>query len=198
MPNYLAKSPVPLSIEADQGMEDPQANIAVPMNVECQILEKPKLYKARPPAAKARCLPPTNSFGIHKNELNDSNCDINGESAYELDEADEKMLPNAPSLNVASVPSVPMQTPEVLVEEDLAVSLHDLDNIFDTSSSEGEDNMDVPATPSKLVPYDEFSGKIELSRMYPTPPSLEQHAVPSPFGPLIGNDIATSETDAYR
>ncbi|GIX80783.1 mediator of RNA polymerase II transcription subunit 13 [Caerostris darwini] len=277
----FSKSPVPLSIEADQGMEDPQADIAVPMNVECQILEKPKLYKRsheenyepeltmngllynyqhfdthvwHPPAAKARCLPPTNSFGIHKNELNDSNCDII-ESAYELDEAvpctpkdpyeftefdettpsergfrqkaelflkDEKMLPNAPSLNVASVPSVPMQTPEVLVshlndepdkalspttknfcpkfirEEDLAVSLHDLDNIFDTSSSEGEDNIDVPATPSKLVPYDEFSGKIELSRMYPTPPSLEQHAVPSPFGPLIGNDITTSETDAYR
>lgn len=34
--------------------------------------------------------------------------------------------------------------------------------------------------------------------MYPTPPSLEQHAVPSPFAPLIGNDTVIPENDAYR
>ncbi|XP_054707333.1 mediator of RNA polymerase II transcription subunit 13-like [Uloborus diversus] len=82
-------------------------------------------------------------------------------------------------------------------EEDLAVSLHDLDNIFDTSSSEGEDNTDPPVTPSKLHPLDEFSGKIELSRMYPTPPSLEQNAVPSPFGLISGNE-SNADQDAIR
>ncbi|GBL82997.1 hypothetical protein AVEN_130574-1, partial [Araneus ventricosus] len=280
---FNKKSPAPLSLEADQVDEGSQADVSGSINAECQI-EKPKLQKRNheesdeaeltmngllynyqhfdstlwhPSPAKKHCLPPPNSLGVHKNDLNDSNCDII-ENAYELDESvpcapkdpyeftefdettpsergfrqktdiflkDEKILPIAPSMNTVSTTissAVPVQTqdgmvshlndesdkalspttknfcPKFIREEDLAVSLHDLDNIFDTSSSEGEDNVDVPVTPSKLMPYDEFAGKIELSRMYPTPPSLEQHAVPSPFGPLTGNEIATTETDAFR
>ncbi|CAL1281519.1 unnamed protein product [Larinioides sclopetarius] len=280
---FNKKSPAPLNIEADQVDQDSQADVSGSINAECQI-EKPKLQKRNheendeaeltmngllynyqhfdsplwhPSPVKKHCLSPPNSLGVHKNDLNDSNCDII-ENAYEMDEVvpcapkdpyeftefdetapsergfrqktdiflkEEKILPNPPSMNTASttVSSVlPVQTqdgmishlndesdkalspttknfcPKFIREEDLAVSFHDLDNIFDTSSSEGEDNVDVPVTPSKLMPYDEFSGKIELSRMYPTPPSLEQHAVPSPFGPLTGNEISTTETDTFR
>ncbi|GFR23142.1 mediator of RNA polymerase II transcription subunit 13 [Trichonephila clavata] len=280
---FNKKSPIPLSIEANQSEDDPQTEvIASDNNIECQILEKPRLQKRTheesaeaeltmngllynyqylnsplwyPLPAKSRCLPSSNSIAVNKNDLNDSNCDTI-ENTYEMDDVvpcvpkdpyeftefeestpsergfrpktelylkDDKMLPNVSPMNSAStaMPSVvPVQVqemvshlndesdkalspttknfcPKFIREEDLAVSLHDLDNIFDTSSSEGED-ADMPVTPSKLMAYDEFSGKIELSRMYPTPPSLEQHAVPSPFGPLTGTDITTSETDAYR
>ncbi|KFM61516.1 hypothetical protein X975_13244, partial [Stegodyphus mimosarum] len=82
-------------------------------------------------------------------------------------------------------------------EEDLAVSFHDLDNIFDTSSEE-EDNVEIPVTTSKLSTIDELSGKLELSRMYPTPPSLEQNAVPSPFGIFTGTDNASVENDIVK
>ncbi|XP_015914163.1 mediator of RNA polymerase II transcription subunit 13 isoform X2 [Parasteatoda tepidariorum] len=129
-------------------------------------------------------------------------------------EKDEKFsLPSIPSplsipTPITPIPEMPSQMsedveqtlspaaskscgPKFIREEDLAVSLHDLDNIFDTSSSDGEDNVEMPHTPSKLISFDEYSGKIELLRMYPTPPSLEQNAVPSPYGPQVGTESAT-------
>ncbi|XP_022252364.1 mediator of RNA polymerase II transcription subunit 13-like isoform X2 [Limulus polyphemus] len=80
-------------------------------------------------------------------------------------------------------------------EEDLQLTEHDLENIFEVSASDESSNemFQHPATPNsiKFTPYEEnvtnanstsFLGPAELMRMFPTPPSLEPHVTPSPSG----------------
>ncbi|XP_054714520.1 mediator of RNA polymerase II transcription subunit 13-like [Uloborus diversus] len=92
-------------------------------------------------------------------------------------------------------------------EKDLQVTDRDLENIFETSSSDdsADDLFQAPSTPtsSKLcgTPEEPFSGKgkgnsflsilgvAELTRMFPTPPSLEHNTAPSPS--LCGSDLTT-------
>ncbi|CAN7987204.1 unnamed protein product [Ixodes hexagonus] len=90
--------------------------------------------------------------------------------------------------------------------EDLKVTDCDLENIFDTSSSDesSDDPFQAPSTPSSTKPAgatDESLGKsknsttagilgaAELTRMFPTPPSLEHNAAPSPSGPVGVPDL---------
>lgn len=90
--------------------------------------------------------------------------------------------------------------------EDLKVTDCDLENIFDTSSSDesSDDPFQAPSTPSSTKPAgasDEPPGKsknsttagilgaAELTRMFPTPPSLEHNAAPSPSGPVGVPDL---------
>ncbi|KAL1428377.1 hypothetical protein MTO96_002758 [Rhipicephalus appendiculatus] len=88
--------------------------------------------------------------------------------------------------------------------EDLKVTECDLENIFDTSSSDESSDDPAPSTPSSTKPpgaSDEaitksknsttagILGAAELTRMFPTPPSLEHNAAPSPSCPGIGTDL---------
>ncbi|XP_063769367.1 mediator of RNA polymerase II transcription subunit 13-like isoform X2 [Pseudophryne corroboree] len=92
---------------------------------------------------------------------------------------------------------------------DLAPSLNDLDNIFD--NSEDEDLAGSPGTRAMKVPLggseDRHMGKdgratvpylpttADLQRMFPTPPSLEQHPAFSPimmYKDSVGSDTATA------
>ncbi|CAJ0935826.1 unnamed protein product [Ranitomeya imitator] len=89
---------------------------------------------------------------------------------------------------------------------DLAPSLNDLDNIFD--NSEDEDLAGSPGTRAMKVPLsgseDRNVGKAtvpylpttaDLQRMFPTPPSLEQHPAFSPimmYKDTMGTDTATT------
>ncbi|KAM9329372.1 mediator of RNA polymerase II transcription subunit 13-like [Gastrophryne carolinensis] len=92
---------------------------------------------------------------------------------------------------------------------DLAPSLNDLDNIFD--NSEDEDLAGSPGTRAMKVPLggteDRNTGKegkaavpylptaTDLQRMFPTPPSLEQHPAFSPimvYKDGVGSDTATA------
>ncbi|KAH8039897.1 hypothetical protein HPB51_009153 [Rhipicephalus microplus] len=95
--------------------------------------------------------------------------------------------------------------------EDLKVTECDLENIFDTSSSDesSDDPFQAPSTPSSTKPpgaTDEaitkskssttagILGAAELTRMFPTPPSLEHNAAPSPSCPGIGTDLLMGES----
>lgn len=94
--------------------------------------------------------------------------------------------------------------------EDLKVTECDLENIFDTSSSDesSDDPFQAPSTPSSTKPpgaADEpitksknsttagILGAAELTRMFPTPPSLEHNAAPSPSCPGGGTDLLLGE-----
>ncbi|XP_035216520.1 mediator of RNA polymerase II transcription subunit 13-like, partial [Stegodyphus dumicola] len=97
-------------------------------------------------------------------------------------------------------------------ERDLQVTDHDLENIFESSSDESipDEQFQTASTPTgKLcgTPEDPFSGKCkssscttgilgvaELTRMFPTPPSLEHNTAPSPSGPLCGTDLSTLDS----
>lgn len=95
--------------------------------------------------------------------------------------------------------------------EDLKVTECDLENIFDTSSSDesSDDPFQAPSTPSSTKPpgaSDEaitksknsttagILGAAELTRMFPTPPSLEHNAAPSPSCPGIGTDLLLGDS----
>lgn len=91
-------------------------------------------------------------------------------------------------------------------EEDLTASLSDLDQIFDTSSGDDSNDFQAPNAPGKgnagsngmnggsekriknNNSTSSILGVAELTRMFPTPPSLEPNAAPSP---LNGNLDAT-------
>ncbi|XP_077510502.1 mediator complex subunit skuld isoform X2 [Amblyomma americanum] len=93
--------------------------------------------------------------------------------------------------------------------EDLKVTDCDLENIFDTSSSDESSDDPAPSTPSSTKPpgaTDEpitksknsatvgILGTAELIRMFPTPPSLEHNAAPSPSCPGAGTDLPLGDT----
>lgn len=95
--------------------------------------------------------------------------------------------------------------------EDLKVTECDLENIFDTSSSDesSDDPFQAPSTPSSTRPpgaTDEaitksknsttagILGAAELTRMFPTPPSLEHNAAPSPSCPGTGTDLLLGDS----
>lgn len=72
-----------------------------------------------------------------------------------------------------------------LAPDQLQPSMNDLDNMFDTSSNEDSDDaMNCKPTRPSVGPP---SG-MELSRMFPTPPSLEP-AVPSPSTTFLENSL---------
>ncbi|GAB6029834.1 hypothetical protein CHUAL_005543 [Chamberlinius hualienensis] len=97
----------------------------------------------------------------------------------------------------------------LLREKDLIVTINDLDQLFDTSDDSNDDAFQAPSPPGSIkaisaLGEDGTSGKssksagcigilgpTELSRMFPTPPSLEQA---SPCGPVGGGDTGTSDT----
>ncbi|GFS56681.1 mediator of RNA polymerase II transcription subunit 13 [Nephila pilipes] len=101
-------------------------------------------------------------------------------------------------------------------EKDLQVTDKDLDNLFESSSSDDSADDVDPSTPlsGKLcgTPEEPSSGKCknssfssgmlcaaELTRMFPTPPSLEHNTAQSPSGPLCGTDMSNIDgTDCYR
>lgn len=70
------------------------------------------------------------------------------------------------------------QTPQFTRKEDLNPSINDLDQMFETSS--GEDSNDGNSNGKSQTNWQTGPSTIELARMFPTPPSLEQHIAPSP------------------
>lgn len=71
------------------------------------------------------------------------------------------------------------QTPQFTRQEDLNPSMNDLDQMFETSS--GEDSNDGNSNGKSQRNWQSVCpNAIELARMFPTPPSLEQHTAPSP------------------
>ncbi|UYV61282.1 MED13L [Cordylochernes scorpioides] len=140
--------------------------------------------------------------------------------------------PNA-DLGVVSPPTPRNQGASLTREEDLQVTEHDLEQLFDTSSDESADVMNYPPTgtpgSTKLGPTtpEEFplkppkattvgilgewwipgvvrqvyqccgvsvAGPAELTRMFPTPPSLEHNTASSPCNPCT--DPASAGTGA--
>ncbi|XP_013781243.1 mediator of RNA polymerase II transcription subunit 13-like [Limulus polyphemus] len=119
--------------------------------------------------------------------------------------------------SVTSPPTPRLQSTSFTREEDLQVTEHDLENIFEMSSSEDSNDelFQHPATPNSVKMMNHYEeqpvakcnkdntlsvlGSADLIRMFPTPPSLEHHVTPSPSGPvgivdgtlMDGNDSST-------
>lgn len=180
----IPKDPYEFNDEFDE--ESPTSVFRNRVDVFIKEEEKPK-DSVMPPTPEAQAPPPTTQ-----------------------DIPKQTFIPE--QLSVAS-PSTPRnQVSSFTREQDLQVTDRDLEQIFDTSSSDDNDDMfPPPSTPSSTkmanTPEEPFSGKsnknnsctgilgtAELTRMFPTPPSLEHNAAPSPSGPLGGTDMTVLES----
>lgn len=121
---------------------------------------------------------------------------------------DSKSGVNLDSMGSPLTPKTQSTTQSLLREKDLVVTYEDLDQLFDTSDDDTNDNAFQPpnspgslktsgllddGTPGKTKTTSGIGilGPTELSRMFPTPPSLEQA---SPCGPIGMGELAVMET----
>lgn len=102
---------------------------------------------------------------------------------------------------------------KLLTSQDLQPTYNDLDQLFDTSDEDcNDDAFQAPTPNGSLKPLGNLGedglcgknksgdiiglhGPTDISRMFPTPPSLEHNPTPSPGGPLGGTDTSISESE---
>ena len=94
------------------------------------------------------------------------------------------------SINKESVSIVSEQVQTFLVPDQLQPSMNDLDNMFENSS--GDDSNDGSNSRSQTRPSVAPPTGQELARMFPTPPSLEPNAIPSPSTTALENSLLES------
>ncbi|XP_076344543.1 mediator of RNA polymerase II transcription subunit 13-like isoform X2 [Tachypleus tridentatus] len=150
------------------------------MDIVCKEDEKPKETVVQAPTPETTIL-----------EQSQSN------SVSELSSVTSPPTPRPPGSNFTKV-------------EHLQVTERDLENIFDScSSDESNDDMAQSLNSAKVLYSDDqpskkssknnmsntggILGAAELARMFPTPPSQEHLATPSPSGPVGGSDITTMD-----
>lgn len=103
--------------------------------------------------------------------------------------ASKSDLPVA-SINKESVSILSEQIQTFLVPDQLQPSMNDLDNMFENSS--GDDSNDGSNSRSQTRPSVAPPTGQELARMFPTPPSLEPNAIPSPSTTALENSLLES------
>ncbi|XP_022241525.1 mediator of RNA polymerase II transcription subunit 13-like isoform X2 [Limulus polyphemus] len=176
------KDPYEFNVEFEEYKVNPASSgstFRVKMDIVCKEEEKPKEQVVPAPTSEATVLDQPKS-----------------NSVSELSSVTSPLTPRTQGSSFTKV-------------EHLQLTGRDLENIFDSCSSD-DSNGDLltPGAPKMINSDDQQSGKssknntyntggilgaAELATMFPTPPSLEHLATPSPSGPMGGGDITTMD-----
>lgn len=130
-------------------------------------------------------LKPIDPYEFSEEELGLIKSEMNGVSS-DTTIASVKDLPAVPATKEVTIAAEQVQT--FLVPDPLHPSMNDmLDNMFETSSGDESNDGMINCRQTTRPPIAPPTG-LELSRMFPTPPSLEP-AVPSPSTTFVENSL---------